>query len=102
MVLIDLVSWYMYPFVRSFSVYRFNLLSVCVSVGVFVCVCVCVFVCVCVCVCVCSVGKQDVNKHLTIVLNSSDSHSLYLCVLELLAGQLDTPETKGQFQQVSV
>ena len=56
----------------------------------------------CVCVCVCSVGKQDVNKHLTIVLNSSDSHSLYLCVLELLAGQLDTPETKGQFQQVSV
>ena len=48
----------------------------------------------------CSVSKQETNKHLSYLLNSSDSHSLYLCVLELLVGHLDTPEHKGQFHQV--
>ncbi|XP_076448503.1 nephrocystin-3-like isoform X2 [Babylonia areolata] len=46
------------------------------------------------------VGKQEVNKHLTYLLSSSDSHSLYWCVLELLMGHLDSPEHKGQFHQM--
>nr|KAG5697850.1 hypothetical protein BaRGS_017107 [Batillaria attramentaria] len=47
-----------------------------------------------------SVSRQDTGRHLSYLLNSTDSHTLYACILELLESQLDAPDCKGQLQTI--